>query len=158
MIILSNDYIMSQSDYIEYKKRANELKNQKQLSPVLSSDDYTAFKQFANENNVFNKSQTYNLLIPTNSQMVFNMDCSNSEYCSTFLIDANTQTRPNRVTLGAIYSDPSQPPKYVKQSPHMVECRDCCDKINKDKDNSNTLFSLCRVKRLKNQVCKCSMK
>ena len=60
---------MSQSDYIEYKKRAIELKQQKKLSPVLSADDYTAFKQFANENNVFNNSQTYNTLIPANSQI-----------------------------------------------------------------------------------------
>ena len=147
---------MSQSDYIEYKKRAIELKQQKKLSPVLSADDYTAFKQFANENNVFNKSQTYNTLIPANSQMVFNIDCSNSDYCSTFLIDSHTQRRDNRVALGHIYSDPSQPSKYVKQ--YKFQCSECCDKINKNKDNSNTLFSLCRVKRLKHEICKCTMK
>ena len=148
---------MSQSDYIEYKKRAIELKEQKKLKPVLSEDDYCAFKQFSLENTVTNTKQTSNLLIPPNTKILFDSAHSNTGTCATFICGQGTQARPNRINLGQAHIQPEQPGKYVKH-PKVVCAKCCTDTVNKlHKQNTHTSFTLCRINRLKNIVCKCTM-
>lgn len=149
---------MSQSDYIEYKKRATELKEQTKLPPILSGDDYCAFKQFSLENTVINTKQTNNQLIPPNTKIIFDspifkLDCSGSK----FICGQGTQARPNRQQLSQVYIEPKQPSIYVKH-PKIV-CSNCCtDTVNSiHKQNINTLFTLCRINRLKNKLCLCAV-
>lgn len=152
---------MSQSDYIEYKRRAVELKKQTNLPPVLSSDQYIAFKQFSAENNIASTSQVYNQLKPAGIRTIFDIDRRVGS-CPVFIVDKGTQARPNRVPLGKAYMfaegmDPLPVSNYVK-FPKGV-CRACCaDTRDKQINNTNTLFSLCKINRLKNEMCKCSMK
>ena len=64
---------MSQSDYLEYKKRATILKNQKSLPPVLTGDDYAAFTQFSLVNMIIDTKPTYNEFVPTNTKIIFDI-------------------------------------------------------------------------------------
>ena len=150
---------MSQSDYIEYKRRATVLKKQTSLPPILTADQYTGFKQFAAENNIVSTSQTYNQLIPTGTKILFDIPYSNTAGCSTFIVDHGTQARPNRViTLPNSAGQVLQPATYVK-FPKVV-CAKCAntastDLLATDRDN-NTDLTLDRMNRLKNKLCQCT--
>lgn len=150
---------MSQSDYIEYKRRAIELKNQTKLPPILTSDQYIGFKQFAAENNIVNTSPEYNELIPAGTKVIFDVVLNNTANCSTFIVDKNTQTRPNRVRTLPLNLNIIQPATYVK-FPKVV-CAKCDnatsmdDLLVTDSDN-NTDLTLNRINRLKNKLCQCA--
>ena len=59
---------MSQSDYIKYKRLANELKNQAEnLDPVIDSGKYIGYKSFTLENTILNTKLSYAKLQPANS-------------------------------------------------------------------------------------------
>ena len=150
---------MSQSDYIQHLKVATELKSQSKLSPVLTADDYTAFKQFNIENTVYNTSRRHNQLVPTGTQIVFDMPMPNASRCSTFLLCSNTQKRPNRVPMSTVYfhSLTCKPlPVYVKQKP-LRTCAKCCYAENKKNiNNFNTDSVDCSNKRKKLLYCKCT--
>lgn len=88
---------MSQSDYIELKKIATELKINK-FSPIFGSQEYTDFTKYSLENNVTNTKITYNRLIPTNTQVIFSME-RNNQNCPIFIDCNNTNTRTNRRPL-----------------------------------------------------------
>jgi hypothetical protein len=96
---------MSQSDYIQYKKVANELRINETadsvypVDPVFNSRDYTDFKSYALETTVSNTKLNYNQLIPTGKKIIFNME-KNTSNCPTFPLCTNTNTRSNRVILG----------------------------------------------------------
>ena len=151
---------MSQSDYIEYKRRAIELKTQTKLPPILTSDQYIGFKQFAAKNNIVNTSPEYNELIPAGTKVIFDIVLNNTANCSTFIVDANTQTRPNRVITLPPNLNIIQPGTYVK-FPKTV-CAKCADlstdvATNKtNKTNKNKDFMLGRMNRLKNKLCQCA--
>lgn len=143
---------MSQSDYIEYKRRALVLKNQNKLPAILTSDQYIGFKQFAAENNIVNTSPEYNELIPAGTKVIFDVVLNNTANCSTFIVDKNTQTRPNRVITLPPNLNIIQPATYVK-FPKVV-CAKCTDSST-DSDN-NTDLTLNRINRLKNKLCQCA--
>ena len=150
---------MSQSDYIKYKKSAVELKNQTFFPPILESDDYTDYKQYATGNNVYNTCQTYNELIPPHKTRLFDIERSYLTTCPTFIVDHDTQTRPNRIPMKQAYAVPVPVPLYVKH-PQSV-CANCCadttsKMANKKTNNANTSFTSCRLRRLKNTLCSCS--
>lgn len=149
---------MSQSDYIEYKRRALVLKNQTKLPTILTSDQYIGFKQFAAENNIVNTSPEYNELIPAGTKVLFDVVLNNTANCSTFIVDKNTQTRPNRVITLPPNLNIIQPATYVK-FPKVV-CAKCAntastDLLATDRDN-NTDLTLDRMNRLKNKLCQCT--
>ena len=150
---------MSQSDYIQHLKVATELKLQSKLSPVLTSDNYTAFKQFNIENTVYNTSRRHNQLVPTGTQIVFDMPMPNASRCSTFLLCSNTQNRPNRVPMSTVYfhSLTCKPlPVYVKHKP-LRTCAKCCYAENKTNiNNFNTDSTDCSNKRKNLLYCKCT--
>lgn len=67
---------MSQSDYIQYKKQ-NNLWNDRQresASSILSSSSHLMYKQFYLENTTPNTLPVYSQLVPSNKQMVFQME------------------------------------------------------------------------------------
>ena len=74
---------MSQSDYIQYKKQ-NILWNDRTretTSSILSSSSHLMYKQFYLENTSPNTLPIYSQLVPSNKQMVFQMEKPISPEC-----------------------------------------------------------------------------
>ena len=86
---------MSQSDYIQFKKNAQILKDVSKLSSNLSSEDYTQFMTYSLANSNINSKQLSNQLqiLPN----VFGMEKQISS-CPTLVFCKNTNTRGNRKT------------------------------------------------------------
>lgn len=90
---------MSQSDFINYKKITNHLMEMKKLDSVLSSQDYTLFKQYTLESKNLNTKPVLNQLDLPGYSYVFGMEKKVSK-CSSinnFVLCKNTQTRDNRI-------------------------------------------------------------
>jgi hypothetical protein len=105
---------MSQSDYIKFKRAATKLSIDNKSTgnkeaAVFESGDYIEFKQFNLENTILDSSPTYNYIVPSGRQIVFNMDKVVSS-CPTFITCKNTNTRPNRVPMSASYFTPVPKP------------------------------------------------
>ena len=96
---------MSQSDYIQYKKVANELRingtsdSRYPVDPVFSAKDYTDFKGYSLETTISNSKINYNQLIPSGKKIIYNME-KNTANCPTFTLCTGTNARNNRVALG----------------------------------------------------------
>ena len=91
---------MSQSDYIKFVKTAQILQGEattnREVPPVLTPTDYTAFESYNLETTVSNTKITYSrLLLPTNKS-IFDIEKKVST-CPTFILCSNTNTRTNRV-------------------------------------------------------------
>jgi len=86
---------MSQSDYIQYKKTQQMLKDQTKLMPILYPNTYTMFEKYSIETTVPNTKLRYSRLIPENTISVLEMD-KNVDTCPTFTFCKNTNNRPNR--------------------------------------------------------------
>lgn len=73
---------MSQSDYIQYKKQ-NILWNdrEKESLSILSSSSHLMYKQFYLENTSPNTLPVYSQLVPSNKQMIFQMEKPISPDC-----------------------------------------------------------------------------
>lgn len=99
---------MSQSDYIKYKRVAQELKVQSKLSPILDAGKYMEYKEFSLENSITSDSARYDKLIPIGIPVVFGMERSCASACPEFLVCRNTDSRPNRHPLGASFIGPFQ--------------------------------------------------
>ena len=66
---------MSQSDYIQFIRTADVLKNQTKLSPVLTSNEYTDYESYALETTIPNTKNSFSrLLPPTQSRTIFDME------------------------------------------------------------------------------------
>jgi len=104
---------MAQSDYIKHLKLATEIKQQKELTPVLSS-----------------------------------------KKCQ------QTNTRPNRVPLKAVYITPRPIPLYVKQRAN-TSCSACCYDTSINGPNNkkfnffNTNFTTFANYRMRKMACNC---
>jgi hypothetical protein len=89
--------LMSQSDYITYKRTAVELLDQsKNLAPVIQSGQYIKYKSFTLENTILSTKPSYTKLIPQSSVNVFGMQMNNPSGCSTFILCSGTNSRINR--------------------------------------------------------------
>lgn len=103
---------MSQSDRIQYRKLANQLKIAK-FNPVFDSGDYTRFKTFNTVNHVKNVHLDQNDLVLSDPKIlnyydvplnnVLNQDGDIT--CPSYLCEEYTEW-PNRVPLAEIYSTP----------------------------------------------------
>jgi hypothetical protein len=92
--------VMSQSDYIRYKRVANELRNQaKNLAPVIESGQYIHYKSFTLENTIVSNKTTYTKLQPSSSVNVFGMQKTYPSGCSSFQLCRGTDSRVNRKPL-----------------------------------------------------------
>lgn len=149
---------MSQSDYIKRLKLASELIEQNKLKPVLSSKDYTLFKEYTIVNTVKNTVQLYNELPFPEITTVFDMPLQNVNNCQPFIICQNTNQRENRVLN--TYSSPS-PVAYYKKHRINNLCSPCCydtsiNGPNRKKSNFfNTDFTRFANYRLRKMMCNC---
>jgi hypothetical protein len=104
---------MSQSDRIQYRKLAVQLKIA-EFKPVFDSGNYTNFRSFNLVNNVKNKNINSNDLVESDSKLldyygvplnnVF--DASGNTTCPSYLCKPYNYW-PNRVNLAGIYSSPA---------------------------------------------------
>ena len=97
---------MSQSDYIRYKRVAQELKEMKKFPAVLNSGNYTSYKEFTVENTVPYDKYEYYKILPITTKLVFGMEKPNADSCPVFEVDNNTNMRSNRVALMDVLSRP----------------------------------------------------
>lgn len=153
---------MAQSDYIKHLKLATEIKQQKELKPVLNSRDYTRFKEYTIVNTVKNTVPLYNDVAVTGITDVFEMSLPNVSNCPTFIECQHTETRPYRVPLKAVYITPRPVRTYVKQRANTA-CSACCydtsvnDPNNKKFNFFNTNFTTFANYRMRKMACKCKL-
>jgi len=137
---------MSQSDYIKHLKTATVLKNQKELSPVLDSANYTLYKEYAIANTVKNTVPLYEQIPLEGITNIFDIPLKDVANCPVFIECKNTNTRKNRKPLASVYFTPRPVIKYVKQ-PTNTRCSACCydtsiNGVNNKKGNFfNTNFT-----------------
>jgi len=113
---------MSQSDYLRYKKLSNTLKiDSARAYPVLNSDNYVKYKQYSLENTITNTKPTYNKLCPSGKKVIFDME-KKIDSCPSFLVCANTQSRPNRIPMMDSYSKPIPQPLTIKDTKNGDLC------------------------------------
>jgi|TARA_Y100000361_G_scaffold118134_1_gene109435 hypothetical protein len=101
---------MSQSDYLKHKRVSTQLRidNDTTNQPaVFSSNILTHNQQYSLVNTIPNSKPTYNQLLPSGSQIVFDMETKVSN-CPTFPVCNDTNLRTNRVPM-TVRSDPSIP-------------------------------------------------
>jgi hypothetical protein len=87
---------MSQSDYIQYKKTQQILKDQTKMPKILGPNEYTMFAQYTTETTIPNTKLRYSRLIPSSTKTILDMYKTTTN-CPTFVLCKNTNTRPNRV-------------------------------------------------------------
>jgi hypothetical protein len=88
---------MSQSDLINYKKLSNVLLEPKKLDSVLSSQDYTMFKQYTLESTVINTLPTLNKLALPGYTNIFEIERKITNCpIANFAICNRTNLRSNR--------------------------------------------------------------
>ena len=118
---------MSQSDYIKYKRLANELSNQrKNLDPVIESGKYVGYKSFTLENTIQSSKPSFTKLQPQTSVNVFGMQINNPSTC-TFQLCSNTNSRDNRKLLLGVQSVSKPIPlkKPHKTPDKLFICNNC---------------------------------
>jgi hypothetical protein len=151
---------MAQSDYIKHLKLATEIKQQKELTPVLSSKNYTLFKEYTITNTVKNTATLNNDVPVPGITDVFDVQLSNVSNCPTFIECQRTNTRPNRVPLKAVYITPRPIPLYVKQRAN-TSCSACCYDTSINGPNNkkfnffNTNFTTFANYRMRKMACNC---
>jgi hypothetical protein len=113
----------SQSDFIKYKKVNTVLSVDATANfyPVLTSQNYSDYKEFVVENTVQNKKVIYNRITPSTVQVVLDMDKNKSKVqnmgklpitnCPSFLLDNDCNKRPYRVPMSSVYFTPRPKPK-----------------------------------------------
>ena len=115
---------MSQSDYIKYKKIATQLridnsgaKNNvlnSQNTPVLKSQNYTDFVEYALENSITNNKIIYHQITPSGKQIIMDMEKITTN-CPSFKVCTGTNTRSNRIPMSQGYNNPTPVPLSIKQ-------------------------------------------
>jgi hypothetical protein len=113
---------MSQSDYIRHKKLARVMKDTTELSPVLASQEYTAYKEYSLETTIQNHKELYYRFTPEGTQSIFGMYINNAPNCITYPFCRGTDSRNNRVlnSENGVYYQPKPmrpiPLKTIKQT------------------------------------------
>jgi len=132
---------MAQSDYLKYKRISNELKiNGQNLTPVLASQDYLNYKEYALENSIVNTKTIFNRITPTGRQPVFNMDKVVTN-CPGFIVCSSTNTRPYRVPMLASLFTPT--PLSIKATKNAANQKNACKCVL---DSKYTDANLCSCK------------
>jgi len=141
---------MSQSDYIKYKKITTVLTidMSNNFSPVLDSQNFLDYKEYVLENTVANSKIVYRRIVPSNVQVVLDMEKTKSKVqnmatsttvCPNFLLCKNTNQRPYRVPLSTVYFKPKPQPLNWKETKNASWKKTACKCIlNSSKTNSNT--------------------
>ena len=101
---------MSQSDYLKHKKMSTRLRIDNDTTsqpPVFASNVLTQNQQYSLSNSITNTKPRYNQLVPSNTQLIFNMEKTVSN-CPTFPVCKDTNLRTNRVPM-TCRADPTVP-------------------------------------------------
>ena len=110
--------------------------------PVTSSTNYLDYKEYVLENTIQNKNIIYNLITPTNEQIIFNMERRTAN-CPTTYECVNTNKRANRVPLSQVYFTPTPQPLNWRQKKNAPWLKNgCICKLNSVK----TLRYICKCK------------
>lgn len=120
---------MSQSDYIKYKRVANQLRvdtTLEQQPAVFDSQRLLDYKQYALENTVVNTVPALNRLVPSGRQRVFNMD-KVVDSCPTFPVCSGTNLRTNRRPMLDVYFTPIPNPNDIKVMKNAANQKSACD-------------------------------
>lgn len=89
---------MAQSDYLIRKRTHTQLQYPTKMAPILSSQEYIAYKKYVMETNglvTLAKLDTYNRLTTPGKYKIGDIDTT-MDTCPTFILCNNTNTRPNR--------------------------------------------------------------
>lgn len=97
---------MSQSDYLQHKKKAVILKEVSKLSPVLSPKEYNEYLGYSLDKQTGNTKTVYRKLIQSGYKRSFNIDMPHTNNCPNFPICKNTNTRANRIPMSTVFFDP----------------------------------------------------
>ena len=93
---------MSQSDYLKRKQTAQILRTDGGVGvnnhhpAIFSSQELLKYKQYQIINDDSSTTINYNLIKPTDTKLVFDME-RKVENCPTFIVCKDTDNRPNRV-------------------------------------------------------------
>jgi hypothetical protein len=120
--------IMSQSDYLKYKRVATILKidnNTSKQPRVFACQDYTNFKEFTLENTIIDTDVRYNNLTPSGDVHIFGMNKSVTN-CPTFPVCKNTNLRTNRVANSTVYFTPRPQPITIKKFNESTNMKTHC--------------------------------
>lgn len=145
---------MSQSDYIKYKKVTTVLAVDKGTAqpPVLDSQKYSDYKEYVLENTVANSKLVYRRIVPSNTQIVLDMEKKKSAVqnmgtstvvCPSFLLCKNTNQRKNRVPLSSVYFTPIPQPLNWQQTKNASWKKTGCKCIL---DSKYTNANICSCK------------
>ena len=141
---------MSQSDYLKHKKTAHILKENK-LPPILNSADYTAYTRFQLTNTIINDEEAnYGEIVPEGKKKIFGMEINVSN-CPSFILCSSTDTRPNRVLLKNVYSEPRELKKSTAYAPDRFANCNCSKLYSKYRDRD---IQCCSKSRLRMQSLK----
>lgn len=141
---------MSQSDYIKYKRVANQLnvdnnnKNNK-LAPVLSSQNYIDYSQYTTMNGIINNTPLFDVVPIPGTTNIFGMtkyvtNCPSGN----FITCRNTNTRPNRLALSSVYFTPKPQPRTIEDTKHAANKKSGCSCVL---DSINTERNICKCKK-----------
>lgn len=135
---------MSQSDYIAYKKVSNiiNLDAHYKQPPVITEQNYTAFKQYNLVNSIVNTKVRYNVLDASGVQDVFGMN-KKPEHCPSMFFCQNTHRRSNRVPMSEVYFTPKYIPLTIKATKNAANQKTGCRCVL---DSVNTERNVCRCK------------
>lgn len=87
---------MSQGDYIQRKKIIHTLAKQSDFSQVIDAQPFSEFKQYSISKNILNTKPTFNLLTPSNNQIIFEMHVKKMTNCPGFIVCSGTNARAYR--------------------------------------------------------------
>ena len=135
---------MSQGDYLKRKQIAHRLRidggNTDNKQPaVFSSNDLIKFKQYQIVNEDSSTNINYNLIKPTGTTVVFDMERKIAN-CPTFIACSNTNTRPNRVLNIAKDCNITIHPLTWQQRKNVIDAKSLC---------------LCQLKSIYKNRCNC---
>ena len=107
---------MSQSDYLKHKRVGIQLRidsSWNNLSPVLTTQQYIDYTQYALENSIRN-TDPYASPFYGKYNNIFGMNKITTS-CPTFITCSGTNVRPNRVPLSTVYFSPTIQPLTILQ-------------------------------------------
>jgi len=118
---------MSQSDYLEHKKMATQLKiDNADFNPVLNAQQYIQFKKFQLNNTITSTNKEWSLLEQSGKQRIFSMYLDVSG-CSSFLLCSGTDQRPHREAMLGIYKHKFPEPLTIMERNEATNMKNGCD-------------------------------
>ena len=152
---------MSQSDYLKYKRIANQLRIDNQIDvgmtdtkqePIFTSQNLTNYKQYALNNTIINTKPTLNRITLNSRLRVYDMDKKVSG-CPTFIVCKDTQNRNNRVLSTGAYFGSTTANNSTKSS--LVNIRTYWDSVPQPANLKNECNCAMGTRNTDSKLCAC---